>query len=89
MEEDCIFHIKTCLQLQKHAKLEKQPTQELYFIISPWPFAIWGIDLIGMINPHFITTTKFTTKWVEAIPIKSFTQDTFIAFLIEKYHHKV
>jgi len=56
---------------------------------SNLPFAIWGIDLIGMINPHFITTTKFTTKWVEAIPIKSFTQDTFIAFLIEKYHHKV
>jgi len=43
-----------------------------------------------MINPHsregnkfVITTTKFTTKWVEAIPMKSITQTKIIAFLIK------
>jgi len=29
------------------------------------------------------TATEFTTKWVEAIPMKSVTQDKIIAFLIE------
>jgi len=65
-----------------------QPTQELNYIISPWSFATWGIDLIRLINLHswedhkfFITTTKLTTKWVEVIPMKLVTQDKIIAFL--------
>ena len=88
MEEDCKAHVKTYLQFQKHANIEKQPTQELHSIISPWPFDTWGIYLISMINPHsreghkfVITATKFTIKWVEAIPMKSITQDAIIAFL--------
>jgi len=52
MEEDCKNHFKTYLQCQKHANLEKQPNQELNSIISPWPFATWGIDVIRLISPH-------------------------------------
>jgi len=59
-------------------------------IISPWPFATWGKDLIGFINPHsreghkfIITAIDFTTKWVEAILMKSMTHDKIISFLIE------
>lgn len=46
--------------------------------------------MIGMINPHsreghkfVITAIEYTTKWVEAIPIKSVTQEKVIAFLTE------
>jgi len=39
MEEDCKDHVKTCLQCQKYANLEKQPIQELHSIISPWSFS--------------------------------------------------
>lgn len=88
IEEDCKAHVKNCLQCQIHANLEKHFTQELHSIISPWPIATWGIYLIDMINPHsrkghkfVITTIEFTTKWVEAIPIKSVTQAKFITFL--------
>lgn len=90
MEEDCHALVKTYVKCQKHINLEKQPTQELHSIVSPWSFSTWGIDLIGMINPYFkegykftITTIEFTTKWVESIPIKSITQAKVIAFLIE------
>ena len=58
--------------------------------MSPWPFATWGIDLIGLINPHsreghkfVIIAIEFTTKQVESIPMKSFTQDKIIVFLVE------
>jgi len=68
MEEDFQTHVKVCVPCQK-------PTQEINSIIYPWPFDTWGIDLIGMINPHsreghkfVITATKYTTKWEEAIP---------------------
>ena len=47
-----------------------------------------GIDLIGMINPHsrevykfIIIAIEFTTKWVEAIPMKLVTQAKVISFL--------
>ena len=90
MKEDCKAHVKTYLQYQKYANLEKQPTQELNYIVSPCPFSTWGINLIGIINSHsceghkfVITSKKFTIKWVEAIPMKSVTQDKIIAFLIE------
>lgn len=80
MEEDCQTHVKVYVPCQKHANLEKQPTQKLNSIISPWPFATWGIDLIGIINPHsreghkfVIIATKYTTKWAEAIPMKLVT----------------
>jgi len=59
-------------------------------IVSPWSFTTWGIDLIGMINHNsreghkfVIIATNFTTKWVEAIPMKSTTQDKIIAFIVE------
>jgi len=39
MEEDCQTHVKACVPSQKHANLEKQPTQEFNSTISPWPFA--------------------------------------------------
>jgi len=79
MEEDFQSHMKACVPCQKHANLEKYPTQELNSIISPWPFATSGIDLIGMINCHsreghkfIIIATKYNTKWVESIPMKLF-----------------
>jgi len=59
MEEYFQTHVKVCVQCQKHAKLEKQPAQELNSIISPRPFPTWGIYLIGMINPHSRYRHKF------------------------------
>ena len=59
-------------------------------IVSPWLFVTWGIDLIGLINPHsreghklIIIATNFTAKWVEVIPMKSVTQDKIFAFLVD------
>ena len=39
---------------------------------SPWPFAIWGIDIIGLLSTarrgckHTIVAVDYFTKWVEA-----------------------
>jgi len=52
MEEDRKAYVETYLECKKDANLENQPNQELNSIISPCPFATWGIDLIRLINPH-------------------------------------
>ena len=42
---------------------------------SPWPFAVWGIDLIGPMptaRPAFkyaVVAVDYFTKWVEAKPL--------------------
>ena len=40
---------------------------------TPWPFSIWGIDIIGKIVPkafngywYIIVAINYSTKWVEA-----------------------
>ena len=39
--------VARCEACQKIANNIRQPPERLQSIISPWPFAMWGIDLIG------------------------------------------
>ena len=46
---------------------------ELHALTSPWPFSIWGIDIIGNISPkssngheYILIAIDYFTKWVEA-----------------------
>jgi len=74
MEHDCYERVKKCEQCQKHAHLELTPTQELNYVTSPWPFLMWDLDFMGVINPpsieghkFILVATEYYTKWVEAI----------------------
>ena len=48
-------------------------------MISPWPFAQWGIDIVGKLPTapggfkFLITGTDYFTKWVEAEPLVTIT----------------
>ena len=52
-----------------------QPAVELNPLSSPWPFAQWGLDIVGPLprapgNKKFlITATDYFTKWIEAEPL--------------------
>jgi len=46
---------------------------KLYNMTSPWPFSVWGIDVISTVTPKGLNGHKFIlvaidcfTKWVEA-----------------------
>ena len=34
-----------------HRDLIHIPPSELHALTSPWPFSLWGIDIIGKISP--------------------------------------
>ena len=51
METDCISFVKSCQDYQTHANLNHVPPIKLYSMTSPWPFFVWGIDVIGRIAP--------------------------------------
>ena len=56
-----------------HGDLIHVPPSELHALTSPWPFLVWGIDIIGKILPKssnghefIIVAINYFTKWVEA-----------------------
>jgi hypothetical protein len=56
-------------------------------ILPSWPFAVWGVDILGLFPRAvggyqylFATIDKFT-KWPEATPVVSITQNAAVAFL--------
>ena len=73
MQQDCNAHVKRCHLCQVYAKSQKLPPKELYTMTAPWPFATWGIDIIGKISPkasnghqYILVAIDYFTKWVEA-----------------------
>ncbi|XP_026439173.1 uncharacterized protein LOC113337804 [Papaver somniferum] len=47
MNEDSKQMEKTCIECQKFVKIRHAPSMDLKSIIIPWPFAKWGIDIVG------------------------------------------
>ncbi|RVW64071.1 hypothetical protein CK203_051099 [Vitis vinifera] len=60
-------------ECQMHGDLIHVPPSELHALASPWPFSVWGIDIIGKISPksssgheYILVAIDYFTKWVEA-----------------------
>ena len=73
METDCVNFMKSCYNCQTHANLNHVPPSELYSMTFPWPFSVWGIDVIRRIAPkasngheYILVAIDYFTKWVEA-----------------------
>ncbi|MCI01817.1 putative protein NYNRIN-like, partial [Trifolium medium] len=47
MQEDAKEHVKKCDKCQHHGDMHLAPPSELKSISSPWPFAWWGMDILG------------------------------------------
>ncbi|RVW77843.1 Retrovirus-related Pol polyprotein from transposon 17.6 [Vitis vinifera] len=60
-------------ECQIHGDLIHAPPSELHALTSPWPFSVWGIDIIGKVSPKsssghefILVAIDYFTKWVEA-----------------------
>ena len=60
MENDCCIHVIKCHKCQAFADNVNALPAPLNVLAVPWPFSMWGIDVIGAIEPkasnehHFI-----------------------------------
>jgi len=51
----------------------------LHYILSPWPFAKWGMSILGPFSPgkgqvkFLIVAADYFTKWIEAKPLTTIT----------------
>ena len=56
---------------------------------SPWPFAVWGIDLIGSLPTgkggvkYAVVAVDYFTKWVEVEPLASITIKNVLDFVVK------
>ncbi|XP_027096026.2 uncharacterized protein [Coffea arabica] len=51
MERDCIDFVQTCIKCQVHGDVIRAPPTELHSMIAPWPCSMWGMHVIGTIDP--------------------------------------
>ena len=73
LESDCINYVRKCHKCQICADKIHVPPTSLNVMVSPWPFSMWGMDVIGPITPKASNGHRFIfvvidyfTKWVKA-----------------------
>ena len=68
------------MSCQSFANFSTQPPGKLTSMASPWPFAQWGIDLIGSLLKgrgavtHAVITIDYFTNWVEVEAFSRITE---------------
>ena len=87
MLKDAQAYVKTCDKCQRFSNLIRQPSEELTPMMAPWPFAQWGLDIIGPF-PTAVRQLKFLvvgidyfTKWVEAEALAIITEKNIRSFV--------
>ena len=75
MQKEGLEYTKKCDQCQRFAPNTHQPGGFLNPLSSPWPFAQWGLDIVGHFpkvaenEKYLLVGTDYFTKWVEAEPL--------------------
>ena len=89
METDCFQFVEKCPECQMHEDMIHVPSSELHALTSPWPFSVWGIDIIGKISPksssgheYILVAINYFTKWVEATSYDGLTVARVAKFII-------
>ncbi|PKI69327.1 hypothetical protein CRG98_010261 [Punica granatum] len=77
-----------CLMEQCLMKEIKAPPNELHRMAAPWPFLMWGIDVIVPISPKasnrylfILVAIDYFTKLIEAVTLASVTAKAVARFL--------
>jgi hypothetical protein len=68
------------------------PAHEIQTILASWPFAFWGLDMIGPFKPApgnfkfvFVLINKFS-KWIEYMPLVKASSEKAVEFLNQVIH---
>ena len=59
LENDCINYVRKCHKCQIYADKIHVPPTSLNVMVSPWPFSMWGMDVIGPITPKASNGYRF------------------------------
>lgn len=79
--------VKSCEACQFHAKQIHLPAQGLQTIPLSWPFAVWGLDILGPFPRApggyrylYVAIDKFT-KWAEVEAVRTIPAGSVVKFI--------
>jgi hypothetical protein len=84
--------VKRCKGCQFFAKQQHLPAQALRTIHLSWPFAMWGLDAVGLFctapgsYKHILVAVNKFTKWIEVRPIAKVTSEEAVKFIRDIKH---
>jgi len=88
VENDRCLHTRKCHKCQTFPDNVNAPLIPLNLMAAPWPFSMWGIDVIEAIEPrasnghHFILVAiDYFTKWVTAASYANVTRKVVVRFI--------
>ena len=87
LKKDSAELVKKCRECQFFSRISHSPATIMTPINSPVPFDQWGIDLVTDLpaatgnRRWLIVAVDYFTKWVEAEPLGSITQEQVIKFI--------
>ncbi|XP_017972480.1 PREDICTED: uncharacterized protein K02A2.6-like [Theobroma cacao] len=86
--DDCINFARKCHKCQVYADRIHAPPAPLHVFTAPWPFSMWGMDVIGLITPKasnghrfILVAIDYITKWVKAASYANVTQKVVYRFI--------
>jgi ribonuclease HI len=84
--------VRTCEGCQFYARQTHLPTQALQTIPITWPFAVWGLDLVGPLRKvpggytHLLVAIDKFSKWIEVRPLNIIRSKQAVAFFTNIIH---
>ncbi|KAL0449682.1 UNVERIFIED_CONTAM: hypothetical protein Slati_1524600 [Sesamum latifolium] len=87
MKQDAKQLVIKCERCQKHSSLIHQPAEPITTMLSPCPFAQWGMDIVGPFplapgqRKFLLVPIDYFTKWVEAEPLARITEREVMKFI--------
>jgi transposase InsO family protein len=84
--------VRTCKGCQFYARQTHLPAQALQTIPITWPFAVWGLDLVGPLQKapggytHLLVAINKFSKWIEVRPLNSIRSEQAVAFFTNIIH---
>jgi transposase InsO family protein len=84
--------VRSCQGCQFYARQMHLPAQALQIIPITWPFAMWGLDLVGPLQKapggfsHLLVAIDKFSKWIEVRPLTSIRSEQAVAFFANIIH---
>ena len=87
MQKDAQTYVKACDKCQRFSNVIRQPFEELTPMTASWPFAQWGLDIMGPFSvavkqlTFIVVDIDYFTKWVEAEALATITEKNIQSFV--------
>jgi hypothetical protein len=84
--EDAKSYVRACDKCQRYAELHHAPGEPLKTVMSPWPFYMWGVDILGPFPASqgqvkfLLVAVDYFTKWIEAEPVATISSEKVMSF---------